>query len=173
MILFTVLRPPQEFVSSPTLWWSNFAVVRLCLFYLSAVKLVVIRLCYGLSYLIKELPFGTPLFVSHCDISLILMTPDRLIKARIPLPVIKLNVSFPEEDDNKCTAPPFCHCARSGVWHSLPDLWQSVGLPVSLSRTNTLAKGVRRSMFFASQGQVCESAFASVRLISYMRSTAD
>ena len=82
--------------SSPTLFYFT------QIFYLSVVRLVVIRLYFGSSYLITELPFGTPLFVSHCDISLIPRTPDRLMKAytKVSLPVIKLNVSSPEGDDN-------------------------------------------------------------------------
>jgi hypothetical protein len=65
-----------------------------------------------------------------------------------------------EYDSDRCAAFPACCCAGSRVRQSLPDLWQSAGvrssLPVSLSRTNTLATGVRRSLFVAAQGQVCE-----------------
>jgi hypothetical protein len=61
-------------IGSPTLIlrfyvpFKNFSlVVRLCFIYSNILFIV---------YLITELPFGTPLFVSHCDISLIPRTPD-------------------------------------------------------------------------------------------------
>jgi hypothetical protein len=46
---------------------------------------------------------GTPLFVSHCDLSLIPRTPGRFMKAhtRILLRIIKFNVSPPEGDDKQ------------------------------------------------------------------------
>jgi hypothetical protein len=46
------------------------------IFYSSVVRLVIIRLYFGPSYLITDVPFRTPLFVSHCDISLIPRTPE-------------------------------------------------------------------------------------------------
>jgi hypothetical protein len=54
--------------------------------------------------ILAVIPFHrTPLFVFYCSISLIPRTPDISMKAytRISLPVIKLNVSSPEGDDNK------------------------------------------------------------------------
>jgi hypothetical protein len=56
-------------------------------------------------------------------------------------------------------ALPACCCTRPGVWHSLPDLWQSAGvwssLPVTLIELNTIVTGVRRSLPVTAQDQVC------------------
>jgi hypothetical protein len=58
--------------------------------------------------------------------------------------------SWTKYDSDRCAALPACYCARSGVRHSLPDLWQSAGeqssLPMIPVEPNTIVTGVRHSL---------------------------